>query len=46
MVLFVGYQAVGTLGRLLDGLKKGQAFNDEIEVHAQITAARRQRPCG
>ena len=38
-ILFVGYQAVGTLGRLLhDGLKKVKLFNEEIEVNAEITA--------
>ena len=37
MVLFVGYQAVGTLGRkLYDGMKKVTLFNDEISVQAEI----------
>ena len=37
-ILFVGYQAVGTLGRiLLDGVKKQVTlFNEEIEVKAEI----------
>lgn len=38
-VLFVGYQAVGTLGRILhDGIDKVKLFNEEIEVNAEITA--------
>ncbi len=37
MVLFVGYQAVGTLGRVLaDGGKHVKLFNEDIEVNAQI----------
>ena len=36
-VLFVGYQAVGTLGRtLLDGKKKIKLFGEEINVAAQL----------
>ena len=36
-ILFVGYQAVGTLGRrLIDGRKKCKTFGEPIEVHAHI----------
>ena len=36
-ILFVGYQAVGTLGRILvDGIKKVKLFNEEISVNAAI----------
>ncbi len=37
LVLFAGYQAVGTLGRIIyDGAKKVKLFGDEIAVKAEI----------
>lgn len=36
-ILFAGYQAIGTLGRmLLDGVKKVKLFGEEIRVNAAI----------
>ena len=37
LILFVGYQSAGTLGRILvDGAKKVKLFNEEITVKARI----------
>ena len=47
MVLFVGYQSVGTLGRILvDGAETVKLFNETIQVEAEIDKLRRQRACG
>jgi metallo-beta-lactamase family protein len=37
LIVFVGYQAAGTLGReLVEGAKKVRIFGDEIEVRAEV----------
>ena len=37
LILFVGYQSVGTLGRIIyDGAKKVKLFNEDISVNARI----------
>lgn len=36
-ILFVGYQAVGTLGRaIVEGAKEVKLFGEDIEIHAEI----------
>lgn len=36
-ILFVGYQAAGTLGRrIMEGAKKVHIFGEEVRVHAQV----------
>ena len=37
LILFVGYQSAGTLGRIIyDGAKKVKIFNEEINIRAQV----------
>ncbi len=37
-ILFVGYQAVGTLGRaIVEGVKEVKLFGEQIEIRAEIT---------
>lgn len=37
LILFVGYQSAGTLGRIIyDGAKKVKIFNEEINIKAQV----------